>query len=265
MSFCPNCGNEVQEGYNFCSKCGKSLEMNMSSTVGQKNAYSMVNNNVAEKKKAKKKAPIWLVIIIFVGAAALGRLASSALLSDDDDSESYTSGEGILEDEFSDIDEVNLEDAVEIANPEYLNVFTERGLDTTDLLDTSEYSVERFVLVDEEGMVDRLEYGYEDDTIEISAETIYYPLAGFTEDQKAQFDLNMKEAFAAAEALDFSEIVYEIGDEYYTIIVVLDDLDEMMNIQAAIDAGVIQVEGSAISLSMEKTTDGLLAAGYIQK
>ena len=157
------------------------------------------------------------------------------------------------------------EDAVEAANPEYVSVFTEKGITDSSALAASGLSTEEFVLVNSDGLIDKMEYGYENDTVKIMVETVYYPLSALGTTDKAAIDAVMQEEFAAAEALDFVTITYAIEGDYYKIQITLNDLDVPKNIPAAVEAGLLQVDSSVIYISYEQSEDLLETSGYIQK
>lgn len=43
MSFCPNCGKEVQEGVSFCQNCGANLQRNSETAAQEQDYYNNQN------------------------------------------------------------------------------------------------------------------------------------------------------------------------------------------------------------------------------
>lgn len=113
------------------------------------------------------------------------------------------------------------------------------------------------------GMIDCQDYGYENDVVKESVQTLYVPVTGYTDADKQTLEDSMKLAFATYEAVDCVTVTYDMGDNYFKIRIVYADLDNADNVSALYTAGLIAETSTFISMS--KTDSELLATGYTKK
>lgn len=127
--FCSNCGNELNEGVQFCCKCGK--------RIGAKNTSSIpvasLNENKAKSEGKFKKVLIIAAIIIF-GILVMG------FLEDEDTSEQENLQQDMYEEVYN--ENINPYDPAYITEEYYL-------CDSEDLsFDNDEYSETQIVTED---------------------------------------------------------------------------------------------------------------------
>lgn len=260
MAFCPNCGNELKSGVKFCTNCGKPVESRPQATPNPQPKPSQTTNTTTKTKTKSKKpikiGPIIIIIIfVFVLIGIIGGRIQEERNSDQYNGD-YT---------YDELDQLTTDDILDSAA--YTSVFTDRGIYDESALAGYGLSSGEFVLVDEtQGMIDKQELGYKDDTVEVFVETVYYPVSSYSSDEKTQLLDAFKSEFAVGEALDFVTITYDMDDNYLKVKILMEDMDKGKNVQAAADAGLIQISDTgATSLSYSVSRDGLLAAGYIKK
>lgn len=262
MAFCPNCGNELKPGVKFCTNCGKPVDNKPQEAPKPQPTPSQTTNTTTKtKSKTKSKKPIKIgpiviiIIFVFVLMGIIGGRMEEERNSDQYNGD-YT---------YDELDQLTTDDILDSAA--YTSVFTDRGIYDESALAGYGLSSGEFVLVDEtQGMIDKQELGYKDDTVEVFVETVYYPVSSYSSDEKAQLLDLFKSEFAVGETLDFVTITYDMDDNYLKVKILMEDMDKGKNVQAAADAGLIQISDTgATSLSYTVSKDGLLASGYIKK
>ena len=281
--FCSNCGKEITAEGKFCNNCGAPLaqpEAPKEATAPQPVAEPVVQpaQPVVPAQPAvqptqpvvpaqpvvqytqpggKKKGKGGLIVLFIV----LGLLVVSFIVNtvqkiqEDNTPSDYSYNYDLaLEDE----------DKAPVENPDYLEVFTSRNIiDTPALFMTEETSA--IVSVDDEGMIEKIEFGHEDDTILEMCDTIYYPISEFTDAQVEAIDEAMRDTMSKADELDFCTVSYTTTDDYYIVTINSKDLDNALNLQSLSDAGVLGYDGFATSLSLNETVKNFIDQGYISK
>lgn len=303
MSFCPNCGNEIKDGVKFCTSCGNAV--NSKPTAAPKQPKETASRSAKPAKNTtgngqKKKAPLAVrvivsIVVILVVLGTVSRVVeynnsknydsydekeySGEFTYNEDGSVSYQSGENLTEDELALIDELNRidqeynggENQIETGdsqteNAEYTAIFTDRGIYDESALAGYGLSTGEFVTVTTDGIVEKQEFGYQNDIVKVLADVIYYPVSDYSDDEKTQVEDYIREQFAAVEALSFSTVNYTMGTDYLKIEIILEDLDTASNLQAAASTGIVQLtDSAATSVAYSQSESALLAAGYIQK
>lgn len=270
--YCKNCGKEIGEGMKFCSNCG-AAQGPASPTPSPSPSPAPARQPERGTKKKKGGFSKFLISGVAVAAAALfgqwvgsgmGKdMAKSYVSSDasgsktsvlDDTSNSQTAASSSLSSSSS---------ASEEPNPEYEKIFSDRFIVRAPELwfgDTAS-----FAKVDENGMIENMEYASEDDIITTLVYTLYVDISGASETDKQDLDATMKEYFASVETLDYVTIDSNIGSNYYTISARVERLDEKDVLQSAMENELIEVAADGDWLSMELTRDELLAQGYVER
>ena len=121
-----------------------------------------------------------------------------------------------------------------------------------------------FAAVDQDGMIEKLEFGYRDDRIEEMVNTLYFPIAEMDDAEKNALDAAIKENLAGYATVDFCSVSYNMGNLYYTATVHFSQLDVAENIQKMSGFGMLTAD-NADYLSMSQTESNLIASGYIKK
>lgn len=258
--------------------------------------YQQVNmpynqaGGVNPKKKSKAGLIIGIMAIIVVCSAITAVCFSilapfiqedndtessySSNQSDDDDSQAYSddTDDSNSEADNNDTeannntqtdDENSANASSSQVNSEYAEVFSSRNIVEPPSSFVMLQS-ESFVYVDESFGIEKVEYGYDGDTVEAMVSTIYVSIADYTEQQKNELDTLMKEAYSVYEKLDFCTVSYSDEGDYYVIITDFEELDNLENVYALSDAGDMLDSGDSL-ISMKKTEKNLLSSGYIKK
>lgn len=277
--FCSNCGKEASADAKFCNNCGAPLAtpatpqptpepapQPAAEPVAQPTAPTQPTSPaqpvvqytqpVAKKKNKGCLIAVFVVLGLIVLSFIVGIINSIIQKVEDNNTASdYSYNYDLaLEDE----------DKAPVENPEYTEVFTSRNIvDTPALFRTEETSA--IVSVDDEGMIEKIEFGHEDDVIKEMCDTIYYPISEYTDAQIEAIDEAMRETMSAADELDFCTVSYTTTDNYYIVTIDSDNLDSAVNLQLLSDAGALSYDGFATTLSLEATVENFLNQGYITK
>ena len=239
--YCNKCGKEIPENSKFCGGCGTAVQTK--------------TKPVAKKqKKEKKRAPIWVSLLVMAAAFLIGKfvMAPSMLSEPQQDQGSYQQEETSQSDS-----------AAVSANGEYSEIFTSRNIVEMPamfmMLDSA-----AFAAVDQDGIIEKMEFGYKDDVIKEMVNTLYFPISGMDDTEKSALEAMVKENLSGYLAVDFCTTSYNMGNLYYTVSLHFTDLDVAENIQKMSEFGILAGNG-ADRLSMAQTESNLIAGGYTKK
>lgn len=253
--YCSNCGKQIPDGSRFCSSCGAQTAGSSQPQQNQsqpRQTYAQNPQSYAQsRQKAPKKAPVWVSILVGIVAFAVGYGVVSGMLSGDDSasgSSTYTP--------------VVTEAAAEApANAAYEEVFSSHYIVDMPsiffMLDSA-----HFVSEAEDGTIEKLEFGYDGDLIKEMVNVVYLPIGEYTEEEKTEIDILMKETFAQHESYDFITASYQMGSQYYVITLRCTNLDNEDNMKVMQALGFTEDD---CLLSMAATEEGLLDSGYIKR
>lgn len=256
--FCQNCGKEVARGAKFCNNCGAPVETPQAARpAAQPKAAPQAASGKPEKQtRQKKKAnPLLILVVVgicfLIGCAAGGSMGESMSGGSSSGSQSAQSTDSGSE--------------LSGSNGAYEKIFSDRNIVTTPaFFGTLESAA--YANVDSDGYIDHLQFGCEGDTIVQMLETVYMPVEGLSDTDKEALDAMCRETYAQAEALSFVTISYHMGYSYYSVTITMDDLDQVENVQSAVDAGLLSMtDGSASVMSMAASDASLLEQGYAKK
>lgn len=237
--YCSKCGKEIPDNSVFCGNCGTAVQKQTSTTVS---------------KKEQKRPSVWLSLAVIAAVFLIGKLviAPSMLSETESNQDSYHQEEQVE----SSSDFVS-------ASADYSEIFSSRNIVEMPamfmMLDSS-----AFASVSEDGIIEKLEFGYENDNIKEMVNTLYYPISDMDDTQKNALDAAVKENLAAYSMVDFCSVSYDIGNLYYTATVHFSELDSAENIQKMSEFGIL-TGNEADYLSMTETESNLLAAGYVKR
>lgn len=82
--------------------------------------------------------------------------------------------------------------------------------------------------------------------------TVYFPISDYTDAQKNELDKNLRQEFSEFESLDFCNIEYSSGYDYYRITATFKDLENLENIQTLCAIDEIEVDNTDSLISMKK-------------
>lgn len=202
-----------------------------------------------DKVRNKKPKRFVLLYVIFMVIALVCGLISG-LLSDDTDTPSVTPSDN---------------DAPSAA---YMNVFDQRGITPDDnLASYTDLSHVAYVCVDEYDYIYVSEFAFSGDVIVMNIDTMYVPVGDMTDIDRAVLDGQTRQDYDDVDALDCAEVRYEMGDEYYKVTVVMENIDLWENIKAlgSTEMYAEDVSGEEFYYSIEISEEGLLADGYVKK
>ena len=237
--YCNKCGKEIPEGSKFCGSCGAAVQMQAEPVA---------------KKKEKKRAPVWVSLIVIVAAFLIGKFViAPAMMSDPEPSkDNYQQQES---------NAPNISNAA--ANETYTEIFNSRYIVEMGTMFRGLDSA-AFATVDQDGMIEKLEFGYKDDVIKEMVNTLYFPISGMDDAEKNALDAAVKENLSGYIAVDFCSASYNMGNLYYTVTLHFTELDIAENIQKMSELGILTGDG-ADRLSMTETENSLVTAGYVKK
>ncbi|MBR2714948.1 MAG: protein kinase [Ruminococcus sp.] len=148
------------------------------------------------------------------------------------------------------------------ANAEYTSLLSNNGIYHLERAMAAETS-SAFVK-DNNGIIEVIEFGSNDDTIVEMIQTSYYPIHDYTENQKDALDVTMHNEFDDADSLSCCNVVYSELTDYYRVAVTTWSMDNTDNLTDLNRTGVIDYWGDG-TLSKSATEKSLLNDGYIQK
>ena len=239
--YCNKCGNEVPEGSKFCGSCGAAVQATKSTTAKR-------------QRKEKIQTSIWVSLIVIAAVFLLGKFViAPAMMSDPEPSK------GNYQQQESNVP--NVSNAA--ANETYTEIFNSRYIVEMGAMFRGLDSAE-FAIVRDGDMIEKLQYGYENDIIKEMINTLYYPVSDMDDAQKSGLDATVKENLAACTSADFCSVTYNMGNLYYTVELHFTDLDSAENLQKMYEFGLIN-ESGANYISMQQTEANLIADGYVKK
>lgn len=278
---CSNCGRELPDGSVFCNYCGAQQMVQSSSYHGANNcsqgytdrsddvvsgysAYHEPNSNTKPVKEKKKKNPL-IVIAAVAGAVFVGQMAGKMM------SKSYLDARNSgSKGTSSTVSDTNVPASVpKPDNPEYMKIFSERnivkGIYMVVMKDTAS-----FAKVDEEGMIDCMDFAYKDDIVSDFQQTLYIDISGTPESDVQALDAEMTGRIEnlSGQLLESGVVSYEsnIGANYYRISYEVTDLDDPEILKLAKENGLLTTdEEKGKSLSMAATETNMIAQGYVKK
>lgn len=151
-------------------------------------------------------------------------------------------------------------------NPEYEEIFTSHNIvDMPAIFLMMDYAA--FASIDEDGWIEKMEYGYKNDIVMEMIDTIYCPLdEEMTDDEsKAQLEDSLKEAYAEYTDLSFCTVTIDMGNSYCIIKLHFTDLDNADNVMALQELDIVTGEDNDDLISMKVTETGMLESGFIKR
>lgn len=257
--YCTKCGKELNYDAKFCDGCGMSVD----------------GIEVKEAPKKRKKTGLIIAIVAIVLAFIIGVLALIGWATEYYFQNLNVDDYDLLEDlelEESDLfeDEASVNESEDTATDSttesyasYNEVFSSRNIIDSPasfiMLDSAS-----FVLASADGMVEKLEFGYEDDLVKEMVNTVYYPISGLSAEEVDTIDSSMRTAFSIYEAEDFCSVSYNALSDYFVITISFSSLDKAENVQKLGELGMLTGTDVTV-ISMTETESGLIANGYIKK
>lgn len=146
----------------------------------------------------------------------------------------------------------------------YEDIFSFYSIVDTDTFFVAD-EVRRFASVDEDGMIDKLEFAADDDVVVELCETIWLDISDYSDEEREDLDKQMKDNFKSAVDLGCS-VTYLTLFDYYKVTVHSYDLDDNDHLTALSDAGIVEIDSFLYDyISLDASAQGLLDAGYYEK
>lgn len=270
--FCISCGKEIPENSTFCKYCGatqQAAEPTPEPTPEPQQQYHYeapknAINDIAKKDK-KKKNVILIVCIVIVVLAFIGKMAQGSGESKDD---TASAPDPIVTDTTAEPSEPEVSDEPtvdEADNADYIKIFRDRNIVNTPPVFMAKNTAS-FAKVEDDGSVDCLQFGYdENDIISDFEQTKYVDISGMSDSERAEMDQNVKAKLVDFEGLDFVKAEGNISSNYYILYCKISKLDDENNLATAKARGLVDTTGSGKYISMAITENNLLGEGYIKK
>lgn len=250
--FCSNCGNQLPDGTKFCNNCGAQLSANESPAAAPSAAQK------APEKAAKKKPNIIVILAVVLCAFLLGKFVIAPSMTSDSGKENKPVDPTTQTQQLTTAG--NSGDSSNVSNSAYDAVFE----DTYIVHFQSFFNMEKasFASKQANGIICCSDYGYKDDVVKQWVETMYIPVSGLTEAEKAKAENEMKTQFAALDALACCTANYKMGTNYLTVTFTYKDVDQAANYGELYNAGILQTN---TFISMSATESALLSQGFVKK
>lgn len=80
MSYCTNCGCQIEEGWKYCRRCGQTVSEERDLNQGYTSNYSSLYTATLKEKRPTKKStfPAVLIILLIIGIFGIGALIYTA-------------------------------------------------------------------------------------------------------------------------------------------------------------------------------------------
>lgn len=238
--FCGNCGKQNPDGAKFCTACGSALD---SAPVYQ---APPVQQPAPAKKKSGGVKKFIISAVVFVVFFVCSYVAAT------------------WENSLPDV-----EPSSATPSSEFSQVFWENGINTPDSdfagqgLDTVSYAIAY-----DNGVVENLEYVYEDGCVLAYIDTMFVPVFGQTEEYKAALDESVRTNLAQLTSLSFCQLSSYEDNGFYVYKLIYTDLDQKENVRQLSKTDVVilpEGETSMEKIGIRFTEDSLLASGYVKR
>ena len=289
---CPSCGRQLHDDESFCVGCGAFVTAPVSEDIpaagengGRQDPAPDRGCRAASRKRKKKKKGAGKAVLIAVLAIAAARLVAygvrEAMNAGTEEAAQIRRGlqQPAAEEPAEKNRDLNGEgqallDVLEAVNArygaqaseEYAALFRDAGIAAVSALPlesgVTEYA---FAKTDEDGWVFRYEFACEGDIICTMADTIYIPVQGYSEGEIEELRAVYEELFAPVAALDFCTMTMDSDGNYFTLVIVQEDMDNEANIRALEEVEYLDALAGEGLLSMEQTAQCLREQGMTEK
>lgn len=250
--FCSNCGNQLPDGTKFCNNCGTQLSASESPAAAPNAAQK------APEKATKKKPNIIVVLAVVLCAFLLGKFVIAPSMSSDSGKETNPINPTTQTQQQAAIG--NGDSSANSNNSAYDAVFEDTYIVHFQAFFNMDMA--SFASKQDNGVICCADYGYKDDVVKQWVETMYIPVSGLTETEKAKVENETKTQFAVLEALTCCTVNYKMGTNYLTVTFTYEDVDQAANYGELYNAGILQTN---TFISMSATESALLGQGFVKK
>ena len=244
--YCSNCGKQIPDNTKFCNHCGtqQTAVNNDAEPKVNGNQQTVVDVSVQQPKKApKKKANIFIVLAVVLCAFLIGKFVIAPSIDPTPEPDPEPSNPSIVTD-----------------NGDYEAVF--EGTYIVHFQSMFNLDTASFALKQADGIISCEDYGYEDDIVKQLVETVYIPVSGYDDAQKAELERTTRAEFADIEALSCVSVTYKMSVNYLTVTCTYSDLDKEENYTELYNAGMLNTK---TFISMSETEKDRLNEGFAKK
>ena len=266
--YCSNCGTQIPDDSKFCTACGTAVAVVHAAPKAQPAPAAQPQPVVqpqpaarpepaAKTKTEKKRAPAWVSILVIVAAFLLGKyVIAPSMLSEPEQDQNDYSQQQMQDDQNSN---VNITPSVGA----YDEIFLNRGIVDMPTMFTTQGSAAFVVETDNNG-IEKLEFGYNGDTVIEMVDTFYYPITELSEAERTELDKSMQDSLSGVANLEFCTATYHMGNLYYKVTLHFTGLDNADNVRKMCEFGLLDIS-DATFMSIAKTESNLLAQGFVKK
>lgn len=263
--FCSNCGKQIPDNTKFCNYCGAQQLIITNTnpapnpTVNQQNyAYAPAQQPA---KAPKKKTGIIIVATAAIVAFLLGKFViGPSLISDSAVERNTELNTEVQVVQTQQATENNDAYSFESSNPAYDAIFADTYIVHFQIffnMDTKSFAKKM-----DNGMICCSDFGYKDDVVMKWVETVYIPISGYSDAEKADLEKNERESFASLDAMNCCTVDYSMGATYFTVTVTYSNADTAEVCDELYQAGIMATN---TYISMSATEDSLLNQGFVEK
>lgn len=252
--FCSKCGKQLSDNTRFCDNCGAQQQIN---------GVNDVNKDVVDvlhqppKKGTKKKTNIIIVLVVALCAFIIGRFVIAPSMMSETKKGYETTQKSVQTEQTTETSEFT---TVAASNPDYEAVFENTYMVHFPFFFNMDMA--NFAIKQEDGSIGCSDFGYENDVVKQWQETIYIPIAGYTDIQKTELENMMRSEFASLEALSCCTVTYKMSINYLTVTCTYNDVDKKENYSELYEAGILEMN---TFISMSATEESLLNQGFAKK
>lgn len=284
--FCSNCGKQLDENAKFCDGCGAQQgagnDINSASNQQAPNPQQNVNANYqnapaapnSKAKKAPKTKNIIITVAVALCAFIIGKFIIAPSMISDSGSGSASGNSGST---VSSTDNTvssagsQTQSSISSNNSTYSSSAGTTSSDYDEILSQAyivhfqpffNMETASFVSKLDDGRIVCTDYGYEGDRVVQWVETLYIPVANYTDSQKTEVENTARNDCAKFEALSCCKATYKMSTNYLTITVEYNDVDKAENYSQLYNAGFLNTN---TYISMSATESNLIAQGAVKK
>jgi len=153
-------------------------------------------------------------------------------------------------------------------NPAFGKIFTDNGIfhmtNIFFMMDSDAYAIQT------PDFIECMEFGYKDDMVLSYVNTVYLPVYGYSSADLATVDSNLRNAYAAVDAMEHIAITFDDvssgAKDFYKLVVTVDGLDDPQVLRSVVETGLLALTSDNYTyLSMAQTDIGLQANGYVKR
>ncbi|MBQ3183085.1 MAG: zinc ribbon domain-containing protein [Clostridia bacterium] len=245
--YCSNCGKQIPDNTKFCNHCGAQQPSEtptkpVTETKADLNTVKTSGSN--NEKQPKKKTNIVVILAVVLCAFLIGRLIAYFIIKPVPPPEPVPDSNQYIT----------------VDNGDYEAVF--EGTYIVHFQSMFNMDTASFALKQADGIISCADYGYKDDIVKQLVETVYIPVSGYDDAQKAELENSMRAEYADIEALSCASVTYKMSVNYLTVTCTYSDLDKEENYTELYNAGMLNTK---TFISMSETEKNRLNEGFAKK